>query len=117
MSDTTINTHADNGTTMIFTNALLSDQILEIIGIAGFVFYMLSYGLLQLGKISGQGYTYTVLNMLAATFVLISLLHQFNLASVLIQISWIAISIVGLLRLWTTGRKRHFAKRTKVINY
>lgn len=73
--------------------------LLEMTGVIGFVFYMLAYGLLQMGRISGQGYCYTLMNMLAASLVLISLTHQFNLASVLIQLSWIVISIVGLCRL------------------
>lgn len=99
----------------MLSNVQLSDQILELIGVAGFVFYMLSYGLLQLGKISGQSYVYTLLNMLAAALVLISLLHQFNLASALIQISWIGISIVGLFRLWNTRRSRNVIKRKRII--
>ena len=99
----------------MLSNVQLSDQILELIGVAGFVFYMLSYGLLQLGKISGQSYVYTLLNMLAAALVLISLLHQFNLASALIQISWIGISVVGLFRLWNTRRNRNVIKRKRII--
>jgi len=101
----------------MFMNVLLSEQVLELTGVAGFVFYMLSYTLLQLGKISGQCYTYTLLNILAASLVLVSLIHQFNLASALIQVSWIAISIVGIIRIWSTGRKRRNKKRLGIINY
>ena len=78
--------------------------LLEISGVAGFVFYMLSYGLLQIGRISGQGYCYPLMNMAAASLVLISLTHQFNLASVLIQLSWIVISLIGLCRLSIAAR-------------
>jgi len=99
----------------MFTDAQLSAQILNLIGVAGFLFYMLSYSLLQLGKISGDSFTYTVLNMLAATLVLVSLLHQFNLASALIQISWIAISVVGLIRLLTNSRQKKLNKRLEFI--
>jgi len=74
--------------------------LLEITGVMGFIFYMLAYGLLQMGKISGQSYCFTLLNITAASLVLISLVHQFNLASMLIQLAWIAISLVGLCRLW-----------------
>jgi len=83
-----------------------SYSIFELLGVLGFVFYMLSYGLLQFGKISGHSYCYTIMNMLAAGLVLISLLHQFNLASVLIQVSWIIISLFGLARLWQQRRSK-----------
>ena len=90
---------------------LLPQPVFQLIGIAGFIFYMLSYGLLQLGKISGQGYVYVLLNMAAASLVLISLVEQFNLASVLIQLAWIAISIIGLLRIRFATLTMHDAAR------
>jgi len=93
------------------TNVQVSEQLLELVGIVGFVFYMLAYGLLQLGKISSQCYSFTLINMLAAFLVLISLTNQFNLASALIQVSWIAISIVGVFRIWSTGRRRKIKRR------
>jgi len=51
--------------------------------------------------------------ILAASLVLVSLIHQFNLASALIQISWIGISVVGVFRLWSTNRRRDSRKRRK----
>ena len=94
----------------MFTSELVQN-LLALVGVAGFVFYMLAYALLQLGKISGQGYCYVILNMLAAILVLISLIHQFNLASLLIQLSWIMISLIGLARISRKrrSRKNHLA--------
>ena len=77
---------------------LTSADITQTIGVIGFVFYMLSYYLLLTGKINGTHNCYILMNFIAATFVLISLIHNFNLASALIQIFWITISIVGLIR-------------------
>lgn len=74
-------------------------QIFDLLGFLGFIFYMAAYALLQLGRISGHSYSYTLINLTAATLVLISLVHQFNLASLLIQLAWIVISILGLARL------------------
>jgi len=102
---------------LMFTDAQLSAQMLELIGIVGFVFYMLAYTLLQLGKVAGQSYAYILLNMLGASLVLVSLSNQFNLASALIQISWIVISAVGLARLWAASRRRNIKKRFAIINY
>lgn len=73
-------------------------NITESIGVLGFIFYMLSYYLLLIGKIDGTDNSYILMNFAAASFVLVSLIHNFNLASALIQIFWIAISIVGLIR-------------------
>ena len=80
-------------------SALTNQLLLQLVGVAGFIFYLLAYGLLQVGRTSGRSYSYVLLNLLAASLVLISLIHQFNLASLLIQISWIVISIVGLTRI------------------
>lgn len=71
----------------------------ELIGLFGFISYLLSYTLLQLGKIKGDSACYTIMNMISASLVLISLAESFNLASALIQITWILISIIGLLRI------------------
>lgn len=70
----------------------------DLIGFVGFVFYMLSYGMLQFGRIAGDSYWYAVLNIVAAILVLISLAAQFNLASLLIQLAWIVISVAGIIR-------------------
>ncbi len=92
----------------------LPQPLFDLIGVVGFVLYMLAYGLLQIGRISGQSYSYTLMNMVAATLVLISLVNQFNLASLLIQVSWIAISVVGLYRLRTARHTRRSRPRFRV---
>ncbi len=76
----------------------------EIIGLIGFVLYMVSYWLLQLGRLNGNGYCYATLNIAAALFVLVSLRLDFNLASMLIQLAWISISIFGIVRTWNIRR-------------
>ena len=73
-------------------------DITQSIGILGFILYMLAYYLLLTGKIEGTDNSYIVMNFMAATCVLVSLIHNFILASALIQICWIGISIVGLIR-------------------
>lgn len=66
------------------------------IGVLGFFVYLVPYGLLQLDRIDGNSRWYTVLNMVAATMVLLSMIDQFNLASALTQSTWILIGVVGL---------------------
>jgi len=71
-------------------------ELYDSLGILGFLFYIASYALLQTRIIQGDSVSYITLNLLAAILVLISLTNHFNIASALIQISWIAISLYGL---------------------
>jgi hypothetical protein len=75
----------------------------ELVGVAGVLLYLGSYAALQLGFLHGQTYAYASLNAAAAGCVLFSLSSSFNLPSALIQISWIAISLAGILRLYVAG--------------
>ncbi len=72
----------------------------DSIGLFGVAVYLGSYALLQFGILRGQSYSYAALNLLAASCVLFSLIPAFNLSSVLIQVSWIIISVVGMTRLY-----------------
>jgi hypothetical protein len=73
-------------------------DITQYIGIAGAVTYLLSYSLLQLGKIDGNGNFYAFLNMLAVLFVMISLTTRFNIGSMIIQVSFISLSVYAIFR-------------------
>ncbi len=72
--------------------------ILDFAGLTGVVFYIGSYAGLQTGLLKGNGYAYTIFNLLAAGLVLLSLTNDFNLSSAIIQATWIGISIIGLTR-------------------
>ena len=84
-------------------------NIFHFIGITGVGLYLSAYALLQLGMLRGSGYAYTILNMAAAGCVLISLIDAYNLSSFMIQVSWIAISIVGLTRMFLRNRQLRFS--------
>jgi len=77
----------------------MTDQILDYLGLAGVAFYLASYALLQSGFLKGNGYPYVVMNLIAASLVLVGLQASFNMSSALIQIFWIIISIFGICRL------------------
>ena len=83
-------------------------ELYHYVGIAGVAFYLIAYALLQLGLLRGSDYRYTLMNMAAASCVLISLIDEFNLSSFLIQVSWIVISIVGLARMAFHARMLRF---------
>lgn len=72
----------------------------DAVGLLGVLIYIGSYFVLQLGWIRGQGYAYPAMNIAAASCVLYSLTTNFNLASATIQVTFIAISIVGMTRFY-----------------
>lgn len=76
------------------------EEILGYAGLLGVVLYLGSYAALQTGFVRGSSYAYAMLNLFAASLVLVSLFHSFNLSSAIIQIAWIVISIVGIIRLY-----------------
>ena len=79
--------------TTIFENATIAD----LIGIAGFGLYVLSYMLLTIRAIDSACVLYFTMNLFAASFVLYGLTESFNLASAMIQFFWISISVIGIV--------------------
>lgn len=80
------------------TMALADLNFFQAIGLMGFAAYLAGFGALQMGWLDGNGRVYAWANIFGASFVLISLYDAFNLASALIQLSWILIGTVGLMR-------------------
>ena len=75
----------------------LDPAIFDAIGVAGFGLYVLNYTLLTFRKIKTECVLYFVINGTAASMVLISLSSSFNLASAMIQIFWVGISMVAVV--------------------
>ncbi|WP_170785097.1 cyclic nucleotide-binding domain-containing protein [Ruegeria lacuscaerulensis] len=73
-------------------------QLTTMVGVFGAGLYILNYFLLQMGMVRGTGVTYPVLVIVAASCVLISMMREFNLAGSIIQMAYISISVLGLLR-------------------
>ncbi|MEO0752070.1 MAG: cyclic nucleotide-binding domain-containing protein [Pseudomonadota bacterium] len=94
---------------------LSTDLIFEWAGYLGVAFYIGSYIGLQTGFIPGVGYTYAMLNLIGAALVLVSLTLAFNLASAMIQISWIVISLVGITRIFLIRRRLHFTNEEELF--
>ena len=85
---------------------LLPPALLDSIGIAGFALYVATYAMLSLRLMSGNCMLYFFLNLTAASCVLIGLSVNFNLASALIQVFWISMSVIAIiLRLFRPGRR------------
>jgi len=71
-------------------------SLLQIIGTIGSLIYVGGFLLVQSGRMDGNSVSYSSSKLIAAICVLASLLTAFNLASFLIQISFIAIALYGI---------------------
>jgi predicted membrane protein len=67
-----------------------------IVGIIGTLIVLLAFFLLQARKLHGNGAVYQLLNAIGAAAIIVSLCYQFNLASMLLEIVWLLISLYGL---------------------
>ena len=81
-----------------------------VVGMIGVALYVASYTALQFGKLDGNSIQYCLCNGGAASLVLVSLYHDFNLASATIQIVWISVSGYGLFKHWQKHKQRPLKK-------
>ena len=70
----------------------------DLIGNIGVVVLMITYLMLQLGKLRSDGLAYSLLNAVGASFIVVSLLVNFNLSAFIMEVFWILISFVGIFR-------------------
>ena len=82
----------------------------EILGMIGSLVLIISYSLLQLGKLKTDQLNYALFNAIGAGLILISLLNQFNLAAFIIEIFWLLISLLGIIR-YLNIQKQSTSKR------
>ena len=72
--------------------------LFDIVGMAGTFLVVGAFFLLQLNKASPTVLLYNIMNLTGAILLLISLCYNFNLASFVIEIFWIAASLIGLYK-------------------
>lgn len=70
----------------------------DAIGIIGVAIILVVYYLLQVERMKSDELIYSVINLVGALLIVVSLMYSFNLASFVIEICWIAISIIGIVR-------------------
>ena len=66
---------------------------------------LICYFLIQVGRIDSEKLTFSVVNGLGASFILVSLYYEFNFASVLIEGFWVVISLIGIVRYFLRKRR------------
>ena len=76
----------------------MSYGVLDLVGNIGVVILMVTYLLLQLNKLRSDALAYSLLNAVGATLIVLSLLVNFNLSALLMEVFWVLISFVGIYR-------------------
>ena len=71
---------------------------LDFVGNIGVVVLMITYLMLQLNKLRSDGLAYSLLNAIGASLIVISLVYDFNLSALLMEVFWVLISILGIYR-------------------
>ncbi len=79
-------------------NVLLN--ISDPIGIIGVILILIAYYLLSVGRWIADSFIYQFLNFIGAWMILFSLYFHWNTASVVIEIAWIIISMLGMYRVF-----------------
>ena len=72
--------------------------LLDLVGNIGVVLLIVAYLLLQLNKLSSTGLTYSLLNMIGAGLIVVSLIGNFNFSAFVIEVFWVLISFIGIFR-------------------
>ena len=71
--------------------------VLDFVGNLGVLTLVVAYLMLQLDRLS-NGLLYSILNAVGAGLIVISLFGDFNLSAFIIEVFWVLISFVGILR-------------------
>ena len=70
----------------------------DFLGNIGVVLIIIDYLLLQLNRISSNSLSYSLLNAVGATLIIVSLISNFNLSAFIMEAIWVLISLFGLYR-------------------
>jgi len=84
---------------------MTKELLANIIGMSGTILVVGTYFLLQLNRLNPKGFAYNFWNLVGAVLLLISLIVHFNLASFVIELFWIAASLVGLCNYYRSKQR------------
>jgi|GEM_PF-1776037 len=87
-------------------------EFFDLLGVIGAALYIGNYSLLVMRRFSTDEPGYFVVNLLAASLLLLSLTHAFNLGAALIQFFFLVMSVAGIVsRLHPLRRLRRLRRR------
>lgn len=76
----------------------------DFLGTIGVAVIIVTYLLLQLDRLKSSSFSYSLLNGLGAMLIMFSLLFKFNLSAFIVEMFWVLISVLGLVRYFRTRR-------------
>ncbi|MDA1027685.1 MAG: hypothetical protein O3B41_01345 [Bacteroidetes bacterium] len=76
----------------------------DILGTLGVLSIIFAYAAVQSGRLAPTRLLYSMMNLIGAILILVSLAYNFNLASVVIEVFWILISVWGIVK-WFQARR------------
>jgi multidrug transporter EmrE-like cation transporter len=76
----------------------MSYGLLDLVGNIGVVILMVAYLMLQLNKLRSDDLAYSLLNAIGASLIVLSLIVNFNLSAMVMEVFWVLISFVGIFR-------------------
>jgi hypothetical protein len=79
-------------------------DLYEVVGLCGVSIVLLAYLLLNLDRINQKDISFSLLNCMGSMLILVSFIRYWNVASFVIEISWLTISLYGVLRCTTRRR-------------
>jgi hypothetical protein len=71
-------------------------QWFDFVGSLGVFIIILTYVLLQAGKVRSESLAYSLLNALGASLIIVSLLYDFNFPAFIVEFFWLLISLFGI---------------------
>jgi hypothetical protein len=80
--------------------SVLRDWAPDAMGALGLLLYLGSYLALQLGLIRGDDWVFPTFILAAALSMILSLTARFNPYSMMVEVAWAVISVIGLIRLY-----------------
>lgn len=70
----------------------------DIVGTLGTACIIITYVLLQIGRIRSEQLAYSLLNALGATLIIVSLYFNFNFPAFIVEFFWLLISLFGIVK-------------------
>jgi len=76
----------------------MPDNLANACGILGAAILVVAYFANQTGRLRSDAWPFPAANIAGALLILVSLMVNWNLPSVVIEVFWLAISLYGLIR-------------------
>ncbi len=68
----------------------------DVVGTLGTAIIIITYVLLQIGKVRSEQLLYSILNAVGATLIIVSLYFNFNFPAFVVEFFWLLISLFGI---------------------